>query len=255
MRRIATLIAVMVFMSVPSVSFALLDVEVAVGVWQQDPSGYFGYNILGVDDQIDLENDAKYDSESKAMLRAKVDLPLFLPNIYAMYTPMEFEGTGNKTVNFNFNNVPFTAGVDFYSKAKFDHYDVALFWGIPFLQTATLGKLDVEWGINARFIEFEGTITQGATTETVSESLVVPMVYIGVELKPIKSLGVQAEVRGINYDDSSYYDYIARIKYSPLKLPLFIGAGYRMEQIDIDDKNIRADIDVSGPFVEFGLQF
>lgn len=257
MRTTATFIATLILVALPAITFAFLGIEMAVGGWQQDPSGNFGYKMVGVDDKIDLENDAHYDDAIKLFGRVKLDLPLFFPNIYVMATPMDFDGNGSKNVNFNFGGVDFALNTPFYSEATLDHYDVALYWGIPMLKTATMNSLDIEFGINVRYIDFEGTITQNSLgrTETASESLAVPMVYLGVEFTPVKWLAIQAEARGISYSDNSYYDYIGRVKYKPFLAPLFVAAGYRYEDIDVDESSIRVDAEFSGPFAEVGLQF
>lgn len=261
MHRLATLITILVLAALPTSAFALLDVEMAVGGWQQDPSGTLAYQLLSATDKIDLEQDAKYDDETAFWARAKVELPLFLPNIYVMATPMSFDGTGNKTINFNFGGTNFDATLPFTSEVKLDHYDVALFWGIPMLKTATLNRFDIEYGINVRLIDFEGTVTgtdtvSGLTvTETTTESLAIPMIYLGAEFAPVKSFAIQAEIRAIEYSDSSYYDYIGRVRFKPFKTPLFVGVGYRFEDIDIDEKDILAEVEFSGPFAEVGLKF
>lgn len=254
MRNVITLITALLLFALPATSFALLDVEMAIGTWQQDPSGTMSYQLpLLPATAIDLEQDAHYDSETSLNARIKVDLPLFLPNIYVMATPMEYEGTGDTTIQFG--NLNFTG--QFYSKTKLDHYDVALFWGIPLLKTATLNKFDIEWGLNARFIEYESTVKDLtlSNTETSSESLVVPMIYLGAEFSPVKAFTIQVEIRAVEYSDSSYYDYIARFKYKPFPGPLFISAGYRVEDIDIDEDGTRVDVEFSGPFAEVGMKF
>lgn len=64
------------------------------------------------------------------------------------------------------------------------------------------------------------------------------------------------EFRGISYSGSSYYDYLGRLKYKPFfQTPFFLTAGYRSQSLDIDEKNIRADVTFKGPFAELGLQF
>lgn len=258
MRNVITMITALLLFALPATSFAI-GIEMAVGGWQADPSGTLAFQSTLVQDKIDLEQDAKYDSENSLFARVKVDMPLFIPNVYVMATPMKFDGTGNKTLSFNYGGIAFDAATDFYSKVVLDHYDVALFWGVPMLKTATLGKLDVEYGINIRLIEFEGTVTGEVlgvtTTRTTSESLAIPMVYLGVEFGLLKSVAVQAEVRGIEYGDSSYYDYIARVRYKPFVGPLFITAGYRFEDINIDEKDIQAEVEFSGPFAEVGMKF
>ncbi|HEY6012297.1 MAG TPA: hypothetical protein VIX18_12610, partial [Nitrospirota bacterium] len=81
----------------PYRAFAFIGLEVGVGGWQQNPSGTMAYKGIIATDNLDLENDLKYDKETKAMVRVKAELPLILPNLYFMATPMSFEGTGSKT--------------------------------------------------------------------------------------------------------------------------------------------------------------
>ena len=67
-------------------------------------------------------------------------MPLLIPNIYLMATPMEFEATGSKSVNFTFGDRTFTGNTNFTSSLQLDHYDIAFYYGLPFVKTATLGK-------------------------------------------------------------------------------------------------------------------
>ncbi|MBU0729961.1 MAG: TIGR04219 family outer membrane beta-barrel protein [Proteobacteria bacterium] len=257
MKRIACIFVFLLFLA-PDISSAL-GVEVAVGGWGQSPDGYVGYKAITQADNLDLGNDAKYDDEFRGYVRAKFDLPLFLPNIYLMYTPMEFEGTGQKSANFKFGDQPaFTAATDFYSKLVLDHYDVAVYYGIPFIETLTGDRLSAEFGINVRIIDLSAQVTQGSYDESTSQTIPMPMVYIGLRVQPFKWLAIEAEGRGISYDDNSYFDYIGRVKYHPFKMPmksLYIAGGYRHEQIEIDEKDIKADLTFSGPFAEVGLDF
>jgi hypothetical protein len=39
-----------------------------------------------------------------------------------------------------------------------DHYDVALYYSIPFLKTATLGIFNIEAGLNARIFDLSNVI-------------------------------------------------------------------------------------------------
>ena len=245
---------VLAMLVVPYRAFAFFGLEVGVGGWKQSPSGTLDYKGISGADKLDLENDLKYDDENRLLVRVKAELPLILPNIYLMATPMSFEGTGSKNVNFNYGGQTFNANVPFESKLKLDHYDLALFYPIPLLKTATAGKLNVELGLNARKIDFEGTITQGAQTASKKLTLYVPMIYAGVQIKPVSLLSIEAEVRGIAYSDNSYYDYIGRIKIKPIPM-VFIAGGYRSETIKIDESDVDVDMEFKGPFVEAGLSF
>lgn len=246
---------VLSLLMVPCSAFAL-GLEVGVGYWRQTPSGTLEYKPVSTTDNLDLKNDLNYDSTNKPFIRVKAELPLFLPNLYFMATPMEFKGTGQKNVPFTYGGQSFTQNVPFDSKLKLDHYDLAFYYSLPFLNTATLGVLNVELGLNARIIDFEGTIDQQSTATTASKKLTVPvpMVYAGIQVKPIKTISIEAEGRGIKYGANHFYDFIGRLKVKPVG-PLFISGGYRYEQIKIDQSDVKADVKFSGPFVEAGVQF
>lgn len=235
---------------VPCRAFAFFGLEVGVGSWKQSPSGTLSYKPLTAADTLDLKNDMNFDDKSQVFGRAKLELPLFLPNIYAMATPMSFEGTGTRSVHYG--GQLFSGSYN--TKLKLDHYDLALYYPIPLLKTATLGKLNVELGLNGRQINFEGTLSSGATVASKTLTIYVPMVYVGVQVKPVSSFSIEAELRGITYGSSHYYDYLGRLKILPIG-PLFIGAGYRAEQVKIDQSDVKADVKFNGPFVEAGLSF
>lgn len=234
----------------PYRAFAFFGVEVGVGSWRQSPSGTLSYQPLAATDTLDLKNDLHFDDKSKVFGRAKLELPLVLPNIYAMATPMSFEGTGSRTVNYGGHSF----SGSYSTKLKLDHYDLALYYPIPLLKTATLGKLNVELGLNGRQINYESTLASPTISASKTLTIYVPMVYLGAQVKPVSAFAIEAEIRGITYGSSHYYDYLGRLKITPFG-PLFIGAGYRSEQMKIDQSGVKADVKFSGPFVEAGLSF
>ncbi len=133
--------------------------ELAVGVWNQSPKGDISYKPVTGLDNLSIDDDLKYSDETRIFGRAKIELPLFLPNIYLMATPSEFSNTGSKNASFRFGNQIFAANVPFTSELKLDHYDVGLYYGIPLLKTATAGILNVDLGLNARIIDFKARVT------------------------------------------------------------------------------------------------
>ena len=56
--------------------------EAAVGAWKQSPAGKLAFEALTIDDVLDLNNDLNYDDETRIFGRLKIDMPLFIPNIY-----------------------------------------------------------------------------------------------------------------------------------------------------------------------------
>jgi len=242
-------------MVMPSQSFSA-GVEFAVGVWEQSPQGQLSFE--NDFDNLDLEDDLNYDDETRLFARLKIDMPSVIPNIYLMATPMEFDGTGQKDVRFKFGDVEFEADIPFSSELILDHFDVALYYGIPGLELATAGLLNVEIGINVRIYDFEGTIVGDSFGVTVEESesftAPIPMVYLAAQLRPLKKLAIEAEARGVIFGDDKVYSLIGRLKWKFLK-PFFIAGGYRYDKIDIEEDDFTLDIDFSGVFGEAGFVF
>lgn len=236
---------------VPQIASAV-GFEATVGMWRQAPSGDISYK----GETLSVENELKYDSKTKVFGRAKIDMPLGLPNIYLMATPMEFKDEGSKNINFTFGDRTFTANVPFKSSVQADHYDICLYYGLPFLKKATLGKLNAEVGLNSRIIDFKAEIDQSATgiKESKSLTVLVPMVYTGLQFKPAKFIGAEVEARGVAYSSNHYYDLIGRLKIKPFG-PVFVSGGYRYEDIKIDKSGVKASLKFKGPFVEAGVEF
>jgi outer membrane protein len=259
MKRALVISIFMLLIISPAVASAI-GFEAAVGGWNQDPSGFVSYKPLTASDRLDIASDLKYDKETKVFGRLKVDMPLIIPNIYIMATPMKFEGEGQKTVTFKFGDQSFNASVPFTSSVQMDHYDIAFYYGVPFLKLATLGKVNVEAGINARVIDFSAKVSQPTTglTATKASTIPVPMVFLAAQVKPISLISLEVEARGITYNSNHYYDLIGRVKIRPIDFPVlkpFIAGGYRYEDIKIDYSDIISEIKVQGPFVEAGIEF
>ncbi len=251
MRNVIIVFILLILLNVASMPFAI-GAEVSLGVWQQDPNGYFSYK----GEQLSVDNELRYDTETKLLARAKIDMPLFIPNIYLMYSPMDFDGYGIKSNSFKFGNVTFQANIPYKSELELNQYDIALYYGIPFLNTLSLGILNVEAGLNLKIIDFYGKIQQPnlSLSETKSTTIPIPMLYLGIQVKPIKWLTIETEGRGVAYSGSNYYDLIGRIKLHPFG-PLFLSGGYRYEKIEIDYTDVDSDIELAGPFVELGVTF
>lgn len=230
--------------------------EMAAGVWWQNPKGDLSLDAVTVNDVLDLENDLKYGSESRVFGRMKIDLPNFFPDIYLMATSMEFEGTGSKNMQFTFGGETFDASVPFFSKVTLHHYDIALFYGLPFISSATMGVFNVELGINARIVDFAAEVSQETTGARESESFVltIPMFYAGAQLRPVDWLSLEGEGRGITFRGDHFYSLIGRAKVKPFG-PLFVAGGWRHDDVDIEEEGIRADVEFSGPFLEGGVEF
>lgn len=235
-------------------------IELAVGVWNQVPSGDISHKSETGQDILSLKNDLKYSDETRVFGRIKIDTPLLFPNVYLMATPAGFREIGIKSTAFQFGNVSIAANAPFTSELKLDHYDIGLYYGIPALKTVTAGILNVDLGLDARIIDFKSTVTgpesgTGLIVSDVNTAVIpVPMLYLGLQVKPVKWLAAEVEARGIVYDKNHYYDIIGRVKVKPYG-PVFAAAGYRYENVNIDTDDVKANASFGGPFGEVGIEF
>ncbi len=237
-----------------------VGVEVAVGGWRQAISGKFSYLASDDTDLIDLEENLSFDDEDVIYGRIKIETPTFIPNFHLVGAPAEFEGTGRKSVAVKFGDTTFNADTALRAKVRAVQYDIGIFWGLPFIQTATANKFSVDVGLNVRIadLEVEITGTSGANTVTERESLLipVPMLYLAIEFAPIDAIAIQAEGRGISVGGNAFYSLTGRLRFQ-FPGPFFIAGGYRFDKLDVDEDedDLVVDIEIAGPFIEFGLKF
>ena len=255
MKKIFILSGLIFLLFIPTTALAW-GVEIAGGAWYQSPSGNLSFDKTTHADDLDLEDDLNYDDKWQPSGRLKIDMPLFIPNIYIMATPMKWDESGSKDVSFKFGGETFSGGVDFDSKLKMNHLDVALFYGLPFIKTATAGVLNIDLGLNFRLLDVKAEIKQKDLGLKESESyfLPLPMVYGAMQIVPVDWLGLEFEGRGVAYSSNYYVSLIGRLKVKPFG-PFFVAGGYRYDTVKIDYQDIDIDTEFQGPFAEAGLDF
>ena len=248
MKKLFTLACFLVIVALPTSSFALIDIEAAVGVWGCAPTGDFSYKSTLT---YDFEDTFGFEDETFPMARFKLELPV-IPNIYLMATPMKFEGT-SETV-FEFDNQSFTVDTD--TELTFNQYDLGFYYGVPFLGLASLGKFHVDAGLNLRIIQMDAKMSNTATGLSRDESITVPvpMLYLAADLSPIDLLVIEAEIRALPVSDLEVISAIARLKVN-IPGPFYVAGGYRHETVAVDQDDFDIDIKFSGPFAEAGFKF
>jgi hypothetical protein len=117
MKKIIVLFCFIFILSVPATSNAL-GIEIAGGAWYQSPSGTLSFDKTTKDDDLDLEDDLNYDDKWQPTGRLIIDMPIAIPNIYVMATPLKWDENGSKDVNFSFGDESFDADIPFNSELK-----------------------------------------------------------------------------------------------------------------------------------------
>jgi outer membrane protein len=244
----------------------LTDFEASVGVIQQKPCGYVSYKPTSDTDKIRVKSDAHVGDETKPWVKSKFEhsIPI-IPNIKLAYMPMKFDGGGALPRNINWGNHTYQANADYSFSVKLDRVDATLYYNLPFINTATAGKLDVELGLNVRILMFDGKLNGTTTTnQKVSESksmtLPIPMGHLAAEIKPIKQVSLLGEFNYISYNKDTYYDGTAGLRLNShglvsTSLKPFIEVGYRYEKLKLDEKDVKSHLKIKGGYVLVGVRF
>ena len=222
--------------------------EAAVNIWEQEADGYLGYR--GGGDTYGLKDGSGYGREHAVGGRIHLDLPV-LPSVFIMATPMDFSGTGVMGAAFTFGGQTYAANIPFSSELGLDHYDLGFYYGVPLLETASLNTLNIDFGIEARLLEIRATLRQEATGRfsRVEEDMYFPMGYLAVQLRLLERLALEAELRGFGYQGNHCYDLIGRVRYY-LPGPVFLAGGWRYQELELDAKDILAEVSFSGPYFQ-----
>ncbi|NPA54150.1 MAG: TIGR04219 family outer membrane beta-barrel protein [Aquificae bacterium] len=236
----------------------LFDGEISVGYIKQSPSGWVQYK----GDKVDIENDLQIEDEDSFFLKAKLKHPVpFLPNLYLMFTKMSFNGDGTVKRSYTFGNITIDINDRIITDLKLDHYDIGLFYSLPFLNTLSLGKVSAEAGLYLRIIDFKARVenkTRNTVDET-SSTIPIPLLYLGIFITPFEKIALNAEGKAIVYDGNYYYDLQGEVRFYPLSFGLgnaFVSAGYKYEKLKLDDiDDTSADIEITQPFISAGFSF
>ncbi len=262
MKKVFIIFALVIFMTIPAISFAGVpgaDIDAALGGWMQKPSGDLSYGEdLSSEDILDVEDDLDYDSITSITARAKLKLPV-LPGLYLVVAPMKFDSDALVDNQFKFGDFEFDPDEPISSEVTLNQYDICLFYPIPMLKLASMGKLNIELGLNARVMdlkaEVEGTTVDIIpTTEKESNDVmtVVPLIYLGAKLEPIERFAVEGEFRGVTYSDNTLISIITRLRIKILG-PAYGAVGYRYDTIKVESDDLEIETAFSGPFLEAGF--
>lgn len=245
----------------------------SVGFINESPSGYINYHSDGTSNNVDVKNNLGLSSKTKPWVRLKLNtdgIPV-LPNLEFDYLPMKFDGSASNQ-NFTYDGYNFNGTVN--SSVKMDHYDIFAYYHVPFIRTASKGVLNPKLGLGVRIVDFSADVSGTATrvngipippqTKTVSKSatLPIPMLYAALDVRPTSFLHGDFHIKGIGYGSNLYYDVVGEakvyptfIKNSSIGQHVFLGVGYRYEELKIDASSVKSDVKVDGPFAEVGVVF
>ena len=253
---LASACAIALFTFLPVCAMPLSDIEAAVGVWRPTPDGYISYLS---EDRLYLVDQLNYDTETGLFGRFKIDMPLLLPDIYLMASPLQFDEAVTLDDFFEFGGIVILPGIEFDSELSINQYDIGFYYDIPLMKRATFELINIEAGVNLRIYDVEAQVVQRIADgtgleESEDETALVPMAYAGLFIQPTEAFALEGELRGFAWDGSELFSAIGRLKINTVG-PHFIAGGYRLDTGVSDEWDLVFDIDFSGPFLETGFQF
>jgi outer membrane protein len=231
------------------------DAQDTLRIWKQPPTAELAFDPLGPASVRAFEDNRDVDEDTRFFGRFIVDMSQYLPNICVMATPIKYEGTNINNMRLDFGDESVKDDVALNSKVTLNDLDIALFYGIPFVKTVSHDRLNVDFGINLRSIDFEDDIEQDSIDQA-SESFIlpIPMVFAAVQFHPLDVLSLEAEGRGISIGGKKSYGLIGRLRWKTVG-PIYAAGGYRFSRYEIDNDGMVVNTEISGPFVEAGLSF
>jgi outer membrane protein len=231
------------------------DAQDTLRIWKQPPTAELAFDPLGPASVRAFEDNRDVDEDTRFFGRFIVDMSQYLPNICVMATPIKYEGTNINNMRLDFGDESVKDDVALNSKVTLNDLDIALYYGIPFVKTVSQDRLNVDFGINLRSIDFEDDIQQDSIDQAPESFILpVPMVFAAVQFHPLDVLALEAEGRGISIGGKKSYGLIGRLRWKTVG-PIYAAGGYRFSRYEIDNDGIIVNTEISGPFVEAGLSF
>lgn len=247
-------LAILLSTGIVGTSFALpfVDLKVGAGYTTLSPSGWVKYK----GDPVDVEKDLNLGDSKNVNAYIQIGLPV-LPNIKLEYLPTNYEGEGQVSKTFTFGNFSFTATDTIKSKIDINQYDLDLFYNLP------VPVFTPRLGIAVKYLD--GYVDVRAINsnkhERVDLNVPIPMVYAGVNVDlPVVPVEIDVEGKGIAYQGNSLIDIkgigMLALGGIPFVGKAYIGAGYRYQQLKLDDiDGLFSDVKFKGFFGEVGFSF
>ena len=250
--------ALLASLAVSALNADTLRLEMGVGGWTEDPTGYASYTDTTASAEGRYETDQLGGTSTYAWLLLKHPI-LIIPNIRLEY--VNIDDTGSVTGKFE----DFDAG-SVYEKASISmkQYDIIPYYNLldnTFWTTLDLG-IDVKV-VDSTFKAENVTLNTGVSDTTYEDqkTVAIPMAYGRLRIEiPSTNIGLESDAKYITYDGSTVYDFRAKVDYtfdiSPVIQP-GIEIGYRTQKFDLesDDKKKKMDMEFSGVYAGLMLRF
>ncbi|WP_294960566.1 TIGR04219 family outer membrane beta-barrel protein [Sulfurimonas sp.] len=251
MKKILTALACASLMAITA-NADIARLEMGVGFMQQNTSGKVTYTKSGANGSY--SSDEKDSTQPYVWAIIKHPIPI-IPNLRLEY--ITFEDSGKATGKFE--NFDILSDV---SKTTFDitEYDIIPYYNL--LDNTFWATIDVGLDIKIMEIDYEAKSVGVFAGDKDSISVILPLGYIRGRVEiPGTVVGLEADLKYVEYGSSSVYDARIKVDYTFDMFPIVqpaIEIGYRAHKVDIDDSafgDLKADLEFSGFYAGAMLRF
>ena len=242
--------------------FTLFSIVLPVSAFELGVRGYYWFpelsGVIRADDagivgtELDLEDDLGVDNKSYPI--AEVFAGIGKHHLSFAFYNIDYDGDTVLTKDIYFNGELFQANERIVSSLEYDNYDAMYRYDLLDLENFLAGG---SLGLVARMMVFDGSASITSATVTTKENFTVPIPMVGANfhvgiLKDI--IEARVLVTGIGYSDNTAFDGQAEISLTPFPF-LDIHGGYRFLKIDVEENDVKFDVDNSGLYMALTVSF
>ncbi len=229
--------------------------EISVDYWVAYPSGNLHETGNKIAKKGTLNLEKAKDIGFKAILKGNDSL---IPNFIFTYTPIEFEGKGVATNDFQIKDFTVHAGKEFEAKEEVINYDLGLLWDVGHLKEKTEDRLDFRAGFSIRYIDYKLEVESEGNTGEIKDTKFIPMLDLEAEVEALpvnQSLTAEIilELQAYIWDGKYSYDFIDAIRLNYKKA--FVELGYRVFKSKLEVEGDITKVDAKGGFASLGWMF
>ena len=212
------------------------NIELGGGMWNADVKGNITYKSTNSND---LKNDLGFSKDSFPYMYVDIKHPLrIIPNFKIEYTNINYSGSKDKTIEF-MNRTINLGTVE--SELNLKTLD-----GIAYYNVIKKGGLDIDLGIDVKYIEEESSTKNHNRTLEEDIKIAIPHLYANVRYDFSCGAGIEAEGKYIKYKEAKSYDYNLKVDYKIIK-GLKLEAGYKEIGLDVPE-SFSNDYDLTTTF-------
>lgn len=216
--------------------------------WDQEFDG----EIKDGTDFIDLDSSLGIDDESNNVLFFALEHPIpVLPNILIQQSELEASGDSTLTEAFEFDDGDFDIADDIVTDIDLSHTDLTLYYEV------LDNWVNLDLGLTVRKFDGSARIALLDGSETAEEDLdaAVPLIYAAAKFElPLTGTYVSANINTLSAGDASITDLTFALGYES-DFGLGIEIGTRAMDLDYEDDEEEADIEIDGKYINLFYHF